>query len=274
MVVTSGEWLEAGTKTGGRTETMIYSDRVKSLFPPLFAVLFSGCAVLFPSPKPPSPIEGSADAGWVSPQLTQQEMKTGGVTLFAILSSGGPEGIRQNAAYEIFQGLRASFPEVRIVPRSDVVEKIDSAGRSSEYHSFVKNYEVRRKIDPDILKQWGEVAGTRYLLIGELRWFDKHAEARLMSGREEMVAGKISVFSSGPSMIPEQVEKKIILHGELWDSLCGRAVWIGTVKNQVVEEEGSESKRVEDLFIQAGRTLAASLSEAIRGNTASGKACS
>ncbi len=238
-----------------------------------FVLFLSGCAALTSPPDTPPPIQHSSETEFISPYLTHERLKTGKLAILAVLSPGDPEGMEQNAAYEIFQGLRSSFRDVSIIPRSDAVKKIFAAELLPAYNTFVKNYEEKRTMNLDELKKWGELEGVRYLFIGELGIVDKHTEARMMGGRENLVAGKISVFASGPSMVPEEVSKQVRLRGEIWDSQCGQMVWEGRGEAEVVEIAGQERTRVEDIFMAAGRNLIGSLAKSISGKPAPAKEC-
>lgn len=223
-------------------------------------LLLSGCAA---SMSAAAPIQQRLETEMISPEFSRENLRSGGLVILAVLTAGAPEGVQQNAAYEIFQGLRSSFPEVRVISRLDAIEKITSADRVAEYRAFVKKYEERRSMNLDQLKQWAQIEGTRYLFIGEVGYAAKRTEAWITQIGEKSVAGRVSVFSSGPSMIPEEVTKRILLRGEIWDSLCGRAVWIGSSASEVVEVSGSEKVRVEDIFIATGRGLSASIEKAM-----------
>lgn len=237
------------------------------LFFSLF-VFFSGCASLFAPPSGPPPVREHAETEFVSPQLTHENLKAGGLAVLAVLSPRAAEGMQQNAAYELFQGLRLSFRDVHIIPRSDAVGKVISADQLPAYKTFVKGYEEKRVMNLDELKKWGEIEGVRYLFIGELAVADKHTDARIMRGGEGVAPGKITVFASGPNMIPEEVQKRVVLRGEIWDSQCGKAVWIGRGEASVAETSGQELTRVEDIFISAARNLSASLVKAVEAKPA------
>lgn len=260
---------------------------MKRLFPALrfleaallCSFLSAGCAALNSMQAASPPIEQRTETELVSPQFSREALRAGGITILAMLTNGAPEGMRQNAAYEIFQGLRTSFPDVRVVPRASAVENIAAAGKivsadkEKEYVAFVRTYEERRSMDLDQLKEWARLEGTRYILIGEVYFADKRTDARMMQTGEASVAGRVTVFSSGPNMVPEEVHKRVAIHGEIWDSLCGRAVWIGKSVSEITESSGSERVRVEDIFISAGRGLSAGVANAIAENKGASKTC-
>jgi hypothetical protein len=238
-----------------------------------FVLFLSGCAALFSPPSTPPPVQEFSQTEFVSPHLSREGLKSGKLAILAVLSPGDPEGMEQNAAYEFFQGLRLSFRDVHIVPRSAAVEKIISADQFPAYQTFVKEYGEKGRMDLGELKKWGELLEVRYIFIGELGVVGKHTEARMMRGGENVVAGKISVFASGPSMIPEEVSKQVRLRGEVWDSRCGQMVWTGRGEAEVVERAGQERTRVEDIFMAAGRNLTGSLVKSIVGKPAPAKEC-
>lgn len=253
----------------------------KGLALTMLVFLLGGCAPFFTVPSstallnPPPPIYERSRTELIAPEFSREKMASEGLAILAILNSGGPEGLRQNAAFEIFQGLRASFPGIRVIPRSAAVERIMASNKGPEYQLFLRNYEERRSISPEELKKWGEIEGVRYLYIGALQYIEKHTEARLVEGGERSVAGKVTVFASGPAHIPEEVRKQIVLQGEIWDSRCGKVVWIGRGESEVTEWGEMERVRMEDIFIAAGRNLATALEEALaKKGSATGGACS
>jgi hypothetical protein len=236
----------------------------------LILFILCGCAPHFtvPSPKallnPPPPLQEDWGTELLTPEFSHEGLRSGGMALLAILSQGAPEGLRQNAAFEIFQGLRASFPEVRIVPRSDAIEKITVADQVHEFDAFIHQYQERRSMNLNQLKKWGELQGVRYLFIGKVESIDKHTEAPIVQKAERGIAGQILVFSSGPIQIPGEVRKQISLRGEIWDSQCGKAVWMGRSEAEVIESVETERVRVEDIFISVGRNLSVALAKALK----------
>lgn len=237
----------------------------------IFLGLFlSGCVSFFTVPShealqnPPPPLQERWETELIHPEFSSEALKGNGMALFAILKRGAPDGLRQTVAFEVFQGLRSFFPEVRVIPRTDAVRKITEDGRRPEYKAFLKSYQEERSMDVGGLREWGRIEGVRYLFIGEVLFNDKHTETRTMQRAERGVGGMISVFSSGPSHIPVEVNKRISLRGELWDSQCGKAVWIGTSRSEVTEPGEKERVRVEDILNSTSRNLIAALDKALK----------
>jgi len=237
----------------------------------LFLVFFlSGCVSFFTVPSqealqnPPPPLQERWETELIHPDFSAEVLNENGMALFAILERGAPDGLRQTVAYEVFQGLRSFFPDVRVIPRTDAVSRIKRAEKRSEYKTFLRRYQEGRSMDVDGLREWGGVEGVRYLFIGEILFNDKHTATRTMQKAERGVGGLISVFSSGPSHIPVTVYKRVSLRGELWDSQCGKAVWIGSSHSEVTEPGEKERVRVEDILNSTSRNLIAALDNALK----------
>ncbi len=223
-------------------------------------LLLSGCVDHFTVPSkdalrhPFPPLKQSIETRHATPDFSLAQLENEGIGIIGILK-GGPENLRQNAAFELFQGLRSSFPKVRVIPRKDLLKEIRAADKFSDYQDFLRDYETSRLMDANKLKAWGEFSGVRYLFIGQVTANDKHTATRTMTLGEDGVGEKISASSSGPAHIPYEVEKEVSILGELWDSRCGNAIWIGSSRAEVKEPVERERVRVEDIFTMATRKL-------------------
>jgi len=223
-------------------------------------ILLNGCASHFTAPsaealkQPFPPIQEKMTTNLYVPSFTNEAINQGGVAVFGILK-GGPDVLRQNAAFEIFQGLREVFPHARVVPRSDVKKRARQAGRYSHLNRFLEDYGLRRVMDPSLLADWGRIEGVRYLFIAQVPINDKHTTTRMPQYGEDGVAGKVHVFSSGPEHLPSQVEKRVTLKGEVWDTVCGKRVWTGEGHAEISEPVRLERVRVDDIFTTLTRSL-------------------
>ncbi len=232
-------------------------------------LLLCGCAVghfTVPSKetlqKPFPPINKRAETTLVGSGLSSESLEKEGIAILALLK-GGPQGLRLNMAFEIFQGLRFYFPNARVVPYRDTIQKIREARKFTRYQGFVKDYEIDRTMEAHQLRKWGEIAGVRYLFIAQIKSNDKHTTTRTMKLGEDSVNGQITASPSGPVHIPYTVEKKVVILGELWDSQCGQAVWIGTSWADVSEPAEAERVRVEDIFTSTTRHLIETVHQAM-----------
>jgi hypothetical protein len=221
--------------------------------------LLAACAPLQGAP----PVFDRQTIQAIPPGVTQPEITAGGVAVLEPFPQNGAEGMRNNMAFEIFQGLRVGFPEAKIHSRIDTDALLVQAGLRQEVAAFLKDYHERRHVDWGLMSRVGVVLNVRYLFVSKIAGLEKKTDIRMLDKGEEMVEGKPTVFSSGPNMIPDKVTKKVDLHGELWDLRCRAVVWTGEGSAGLTEPAGEERLRVEDLFIRAGRLLVGSLQRSL-----------
>lgn len=235
----------------------------------LFLILLNACATHFTSPsqealkQPFPPIQEKTTTGLYLPGFTNEAISQGGLAILGILK-GGPHVLRQNAAFELFQGLREVFPSARIVPRSDVIRRARAAGRYLELNHFLEDYELRRVMHVSSLAEWGRIEGVRYLFLAQVPLNDKHTTTQMPQYGEDGVAGKVSIFSSGPEHFPDRVEKRVSLEGEVWDAVCGKLVWSGSGHAEVSEPVRLERVRVDDIFTTLTRSLISEMDRRMR----------
>ncbi len=236
-----------------------------------FMILFvflSGCATYFTVPseeafrQPFPPITENVKTTLYRSSFSNETVNEEGMAILGVLK-GGPDGLRQNAAFELFQGLRAKFPSARIVPRKDVIQRARNSGRFKTLNQLLKEYQERRVIDQEALREWRVIEGVRYFFIAQVPKNEKHTHTKRLQYGEDGVAGKVHVFSSGPSPISYAVEKDIVLRGEVWDARCGKIVWKGISHAQSLEPGKLERVRVEDLFTALTRNLVAEMDRAM-----------
>lgn len=200
----------------------------------------------------------------IPPGVSEAEVTAGGVAVLDPLPQTSTEGLRDSMAFEIFQGLRTGFPKAAIRSRPDSDAALVQAGLQSQTSSFFKEYPRRRHIDWDLMARVGEAEKVRYLFVSRIEKVGKRTDVRMLDQGEKMVGGKVSVFSSGPSMIAESVEKDVRFYGELLDVRCRAVVWTGNGGTSLTEPAGEERLRVEDLLIAAGRLLVGSLQQSLK----------
>ncbi len=230
----------------------------------ILLIFLSGCATHFTTPskealkQPFPPIQEKTSTALYLPIFTNDAVHQGGVAILGILK-GGPDVLRQNAAFEFFQGLREVFPHARIVPRSDVIRRARAAGRYHDLSHFLEQYERRRRMDIAALSEWGRFEGVRYLFLAQVPLNDKHTSTVMPQYGEDGIAGKVSVFSAGPEQLPFRVEKRVSLEAEVWDAVCGKLVWSGAGQAEISEAVILERVRVDDIFISITRRLVAEM---------------
>lgn len=240
----------------------------------ILLILLSACATHFTVPSPealkqPFPlIQEKTVTRFYVPSFTNEALNQGGLAILGVLK-GGPQVLRQNAAFEFFQGLREVFPYARIVPRSDLMQRARASGRFHALNRFLEDYALRRVMDVSVLAEWGRIEEVRYLFLAQVPVNDKHTVTEMPQYGEDGVAGKVSVFSAGPEQLPVRVEKRISLQGEVWDAMCGKLVWAGSGHAEISEPVRLERVRMDDIFTTITRSLISEMDSTMweRGKT-------
>lgn len=210
------------------------------------------------------PLEGQAVLHFSS-GVTEEALNTGGITILDPSPDSGAQWMRNNLAFEIFQGVRTGFPKAKVYSRRDSNALLVQAGLHQEVEAFFRDYPRRGLIDWELLSRVGATGKTRYLFFSKIIEVDKMTEVQVLDQGEKMIGGKVRVFSSGPNMLPVSVSKAVRLHGEVWDLSCRTVVWAGEGEATMSEPAGSERYRVEALFISAARLLVGSLQQSVQG---------
>lgn len=203
----------------------------------------------------------------IPPGVTEPLLLAGGVAVLEPSPDSGAEGMRNNLAFELFQALRVGYPKAKIYSRPDTLGFLTEADLHREVEHFLEAYARDRQIDWDLLARVGEEGRVRYLFYSRLEGLGQQTDVAVLDQGETFVNGKVTVFSSGPNLLPVSVVKSVHARGELWDLRCRAVVWVGEGGSRLVEPVGEEQLRVEDLFIRTGRLLVGSLQQA----AASGK---
>jgi hypothetical protein len=228
---------------------------------PAFLYVLGGCAAPL---KEATPLTQTQTVKSLPPGATEESLTAGGVAVLEPPPDSGAEGMRDNLAFEVFQGLRLGFPKAKIRSRPDSESLLARADLLTAVKLFLKEYPLRRSIDWDLLVRAGEAEQTRYLFFSRIVHLEKKTDVRMLYDGENSAVGKVTVFTSGPDVMPVSVDKEVRLHGELWDLRCRAVVWTGEGEAGLTEPVGDERLRMEDVFIAAGRILVGSLQQSLR----------
>jgi hypothetical protein len=232
-------------------------------FLPVLTCVFAagGCAA--PMKEAP-PLTQTQTVKSFPPGATEESLTAGGVAVLEPPPGSGAEGMRDNLAFEVFQGLRLGFPKAKVRSRPDSDALLTQADLLADVRSFLKEYSLRRSIDWDLMSRAGEAEQTRYLFFSRIEHLEKKTDVRILYDGEDSAAGKVTVFASGPDVMPVSVAKEVRLYGELWDLRCRAVVWSGEGEAGLTEPAGNERLRMEDVFTAAGRILVGSLQQSLR----------
>lgn len=228
----------------------------------LFVLPVWGCSSLQTGPPPPLVQQQTIESS--PPGVSEESLIEGGVAILDPSPEGAAEGMRDGLAFEVFQGLRVGFPNVKVESRPDVDVVLAQTGLGRELNAFLQNFAISRHIDWEFLSRIGSTEKVRYLFFSRVEEVDKRTDIQMLNAGEALIRGRVTVFSSGPNMVPVVVTKRVGFYGELWDLRCRAVVWTGRGEAMVAEPSGGEIYREEDLFIRAGRLLIGSLQQSLK----------
>lgn len=198
----------------------------------LFLLLFFiSCAT---SPPPEPSVENNILTIYLAKNFHPKMLETGGIAVLPVPAKNAPEGIRNNAIFEIQQALQIYFPKVRIVKKDDMVKRIRDAGMDREFNLFIKNLSENKTVDRLLLMKIGDVGGVRFLLYTEVKIYEKNSTNA-------------------------QVIKDVEMEAGILDVNCKDMVWKGAGGTRVVEDKDIDKIRMEEIFINATKNLISSM---------------
>jgi hypothetical protein len=203
----------------------------------------------------------------VSPSFNWQTLEANGVAMLPVVSDMAPEGIRNNAAFEVSQALNKNLPNVKILPVSDTMEILRQNRMDKEFKNWLAVYEADGPINPALLHRIGRITGKRYLLLIEVNQYkDEWAPVDAVHPSLPLTGPITSPALTRP--VSTDVSKDIAMKGRLWDSECRTVVWEGKGRAWVMDETPGERVRMEDLFLTSIRNFISSFLSS--GGTAKG----
>lgn len=198
----------------------------------LFLLLFFVSCAILPPPEPS--VENRILNIYISKNFHPQLLETGGIAVLPIPAVNVPEGIRENAIFEIQQALQIYFPKARIVRKDEMVKGIRNAGMDREFNRFVKDFSENKTLDRLLLMKIGEIGGVRFLLYTKIKTYEKNSTN-------------------------SEVIKNVEMEAEILDIKCMDLVWRGAGGTRVVEAKDIDKIRMEEIFVNATKNLISSM---------------
>ena len=212
MVLGRRGWLAAGVAAG--------------------ALSSAGCPVMLP---PEVNLEHRVR--FVVPSFYRELVPAGGVAVLPFVGGAGPEGIRNDAAFELAQAYRRAFPKASVLTREELLTRVRRDGLDTMMLQLLKRYEETQKLDASILIRLERSVPVRYLAYGRLERFS-----------ERDVSG--------------QRRKEVEFYTELWDLPCRTVVWSGSASHRVSDSLQQEATPMGDLFVGAAAEVVAAVGPA------------
>jgi len=213
-------------------------------------VLAAFCAACATVQDRPLKVENEAKKINTAPSFNRQAVEAGGVAILPVISKIAPEGIRNNAAFEVQQAFKNSLPNVSVLPVSNTMEILKQNGVDKELKAWLAAYQAGGPIDPVLFRQVGLITEKRYLLLVEVDQYRKESKPMDVAYSSLPLTGPVkSPALSRPTAY--DIFKDVKLTGRLWDTECRSIAWEGEGRARVVDESPDERIRMEDLFILA-----------------------
>ncbi|MBI3620940.1 MAG: hypothetical protein HY208_01950 [Nitrospirae bacterium] len=202
-----------------------------------------GCAVTLP---PQVTIEHQQR--YVVPSFYREAVGIGGVAVLPFLGGVGPEGIRNDAAFELAQAYRRAFPRATVITREELLRTLKPNGLDKAVARLVTGYEATQKLDPTVLLRLQQDVSVRYLAYGRLERFSER---------------------DADGMRKKEVE----LYTELWDLTCRQVVWAGSSSHRVADSLQQAATPMGDLFVGVATDAVADVGPSIGKKAAAAPSC-
>jgi len=144
--------------------------------------------------------------------LTSDDLEIHGLAFITPSTVRGQEEEMQPVAFTFADVFKRQRPDIKCVTLPETLSAVNRAGLAEDYKRMYEDYRNTGLFKRDILKQVGEVTGTRYLAQLKLAGFKQNSDTRL------------SFFGL---RIFETKNATIRLFFQIWDSTDGSIVWEG-----------------------------------------------
>ncbi len=145
--------------------------------------------------------------------LESQALKTSGIAFITPTSVTGQEEDKQALALVFAETLKQARPDLRIVPLSETLGAINSAGFAEEYKQMFEDSRLTGVFSRDILRKVSRVTGVRYLAQLKLGGFQQGLQERW---------GFLGI------RLVETQLTSMRLYLQIWDSENGSIAWEGS----------------------------------------------
>ena len=205
---------------------------MRSIIALFLLILLVSCATV---PLPEPSVENRISDIYLSRKFHPKLLETDGIAVLPLPVKKAPEGIRNNAIFEIQQVLQVYFPKARIVKKDEMVTSMINAGMDRELNRLVKDLSENKTPDRTLLTKIGEIGKVRLLFYAEIKTYEKNSTN-------------------------SEVIKEVVMEAEILDIRCTDLVaWKGAGSTRVVEDKGIDKIRMEEIFVNATKNLVSSM---------------
>jgi hypothetical protein len=145
-------------------------------------------------------------------QLSQADLREGGLAFLTPSTVTGQEEDKQTLAYVFASTLQSERPDIRFVPLSRTISAVNRAGLADTYRKMYADYRDTGLFEAATMQRVANAAGVRYL--GQLK----------LARMEQNSRGRFGFF--GLSVVNTQYANMRVFF-QVWDSRDGTIVWEG-----------------------------------------------
>jgi hypothetical protein len=157
--------------------------------------------------------------------LTQQDLRDGGIAFLTPSTVTGQEEDKQALAYVFAATLKSRRPDVKLVPLSETIGAVNRAGLAESYRTMYHDYRDTAVFDGRTMRQVAQAAGARYL-----------AQLKL-ANTQQGARGRWSFL--GLTILNTQYAN-MRLFMQVWDSRDGSIAWEGADEVTLAMDTGLE----------------------------------
>jgi hypothetical protein len=157
--------------------------------------------------------------------LQQGDLAKYGLAFVTPSTVTGQEEDKQTLAFTFAKTMRERRPDIRIVTLPETLSAINKADITESYKLLYVDYRDTGVFKRDLLKEVGQVTGTRFLAQLKLSNFSQGSN------------GRLSLFGL---RILQTREANIRIFFQIWDSNDGSIAWEGTEEMNYAWDTGSE----------------------------------
>jgi len=158
-------------------------------------------------------------------QLSQAELREGGLAFLTPSTVTGQEEDKQTLAYVFATTLQSERPDIRFVPLSSTISAVNRAGLADTYRKMYADYSDTGVFEAGMMQRVAQAAGVRYL--GQLK----------LARMDQSSRGRFGVF--GLSLLNTQYAYMRVFF-QVWDSRDGTIVWEGIDEVTLAVDTGKE----------------------------------
>jgi hypothetical protein len=158
-------------------------------------------------------------------QLTQAELREGGLAFLTPSTVTGQEEDKQTLAYVFATTLQSERPDLRFVPLARTISAVNQAGLAETYRRMYHDYRDTGVFEAAMMQRVAQAAGVRYL--GQLK----------LARMDQSSRGRFGML--GLSLLNTQYAYMRVFF-QVWDSRNGAIVWEGIDEVTLAMDTGKE----------------------------------